>query len=46
MLDELELICPNQLVIESGFIYAKILRVIFLTKDHERGFYEASKWVY
>lgn len=33
-------------MIESGIVYAKILRCIFLTKDEERAFYEASKWVY
>ena len=27
-------------------MYAKILRIIMLTGDHERAFYEASKWVY
>lgn len=31
---------------ESSFVYAKILRVIILTRDQERAFYEASKWVY
>jgi hypothetical protein len=29
----MEIICPNELVIESSFVYAKILRVILLTKD-------------
>lgn len=46
MLDELSLICPNELVIESGIVYAKILRIIILTRDEQRAFYEASKWVY
>jgi hypothetical protein len=42
----MSLICPNELVIETGYVYGKILRLIFLLRDHERAFYEASKWVY
>jgi hypothetical protein len=45
-LDELSLICPNELVIETGIIYGMMLRIIVKTKDHELAFYEASKWVY
>lgn len=40
------MICPNDLVIESGLVYAKILKNVILTRDHGLAFYEASKWVY
>ena len=46
MIGELKLICPNNLVIESGIVYAKILKSIILTRDHGLAFFEASKWVY
>jgi hypothetical protein len=44
--DELSLICPNELVIETGIVYGMMLRIIMKTRDQELAFYEASKWVY
>lgn len=44
--DELSLICPNELVLETGLVYAIMLRIIMKTRDQELAFYEASKWVY
>lgn len=40
------MICPNSLVVESGLLYARILKTIILTRDHGLAFYEASKKVY
>ena len=40
------MICPNCLLVESGLVYAKILKTIILKRDHGLAFYEASKWVY
>lgn len=34
------------MVIETGVVYALMLRIIFKTRDQELAFYEASKWVY
>ena len=42
----MNLICPNDLLIETALIYAKALRIIILTDDHEKAFFEVSKEIY
>jgi len=42
----MSLICPNELVIETGIVFGMMLRTIIKTKDHQLAFYEAARWVY
>ena len=42
----MSLICPNELVAETGIVFGMMLRTIIKTKDHQLAFYEAARWVY
>ncbi len=35
----MSLICPNELVIETGIVFGMMLRTIIKTKDHQLAFY-------
>jgi hypothetical protein len=42
----MSLICPNELVVETGIVFGMMLRTIIKTKDHQLAFHEAARWVY